>query len=141
MAKNKTAETTVSVTEFINAVKDESKRKDSFRLIETVKKQTGLEPKMWGPSIVGFGTYHYKYDSGHEGDSPLIGFSPRTAAITLYLSGNFEKREDLLKKLGKHKTDKGCVYIKKLEDIDMEILKSMIANHVKHIQKLYPARG
>jgi hypothetical protein len=138
MAKNKTAETTVSVADFIKNVKDEGKRKDSFHLIDMVKKQTGFEPKMWGPSIVGFGTYHYKYDSGHEGDSPLVGFSPRAAALTIYLSGNFEKREELLKKLGKHKTEKGCIYIKKLDDVNLDTLQTMIANHVKHIRKLYP---
>lgn len=140
MAKNKTTETNISVTDFINAVKDETKRKDSFNLVALIKKQTGLEPKMWGPSIVGFGSYHYKYESGHEGDSPLIGFSPRAAAITLYLSGHFEKREELLEKLGKHKTDKACIYVKKFEDINIETLQKMITNHIKHIQKLYPEK-
>lgn len=86
MPKNKAAEIVISVTNFINAVKDETKRKDSYSLIDIIKKQTGLEPKMWGPSIVGFGSYHYKYDSGHEGESPLVGFSPRVSAITLYFS-------------------------------------------------------
>lgn len=118
MAKNKTAETPINVTEFINRVKDEVKRKDSFTLIEIIKKQTGFDPKMWGTSIVGFGSYHYKYDSGHEGDSPLVGFSPRTSALTLYLCGHFENREELLEKLGKYKSSKGCIYIKKLEDIN-----------------------
>ena len=138
MAKNKTTETLINVTEFINAVNDEVKRKDSLTLIEAIKKLTGLEPKMWGPSIVGFGSYHYKYDSGHEGDSPLVGFSPRASALTLYLSGRFEKREELLQKLGTHKTDKGCIYIKRLEDINIETLQKMITNHIKHIQKMYP---
>ena len=138
MAKNKTAETSINVTEFINTVKDEVKRKDSFALIEVIKKQTCFDPKMWGPSIVGFGSYHYKYDSGHEGDSPLVGFSPRTSALTLYLSGHFENREELLEKLGKYKSGKGCIYIKKLEDINIEALQKMIANHIRHIKKLYP---
>ena len=138
MAKNKTTQTLISVDDFINSVKDETKRKDSFSLIQLIKNQTGLEPKMWGPSIVGFGSYHYKYDSGHEGDSPLVGFSPRVSAITLYLSGHFEKREELLEELGKHKTDKGCIYVKKLDDINIETLQKMITNHIKHIQKLYP---
>jgi len=138
MAKNKTTETLLSVNDYINALKDEIKRKDSFTLIEQIKKQTGLEPKMWGPSIVGFGGYHYKYDSGHEGDCPLVGFSPRASAITLYLSGHFEKREELLEKFGKHKTEKGCIYVKKLDDINIEILEKMITNHIKHIHKLYP---
>lgn len=137
MAKNKTTETTSSVSDFINAVKDETKRNDSFRIVALIKEQTGLDPKMWGPSIIGFGSYHYQYESGREGDSPLVGFSPRASAITLYLSGNFEKREELLQKLGKYKTDKGCIYIKKLDDINIETLQEMIANHIKHIQTRY----
>ena len=140
MAKNKTAETNVSVMDFLKGVKDETKRNDSLMLADIIKKQTGIEPKMWGPSIVGFGSYHYKYDSGHEGDSPLVAFSPRASAIVIYLSGNFEKREELLEKLGKHKTEKGCVYVKKLEDINVDILQKMIANHIKHIHKLYPQK-
>ena len=93
---------------------------------------------MWGPSIVGFGSYHYKYESGHEGDAPLVAFSPRAAAISLYLSGNFDKREELLQKFGKHKAEKGCIYIKKLSDVNIEVLKEMISNHIKHIHLLYP---
>ena len=138
MAKNKTTETSINVFDFIDTVKEEIKRNDCIRLIEVIKLQTGLEPKMWGPSIVGFGSYHYKYDSGHEGDSPIVGFSPRASAITLYLSGNFENREELLEKLGKHKTEKGCIYIKKLDEINIETLQKMITNHIMHIQKLYP---
>jgi hypothetical protein len=138
MTKNKTTETLSSVEEFIDLVKDETKRKDSFSLIELIKKQTGFEPKMWGSSIVGFSSYHYKYDSGHEGDSPLVAFSPRASAITLYLSGHFEKRDKLLEKLGKHKTDKGCIYIKNLDSINIEILQKMIINHIKHIREIYP---
>lgn len=138
MAKNKMAETSISVTDFINAVKDETKRKDSFSLIEIIKKETGLEPKMWGPSIVGFGSYHYKYDSGHEGDSPLVGFSPRASAITLYFSGDFEDREQLLEKFGKHTTGKGCIYVKKLNEVNIDTLQKMIAKQIKYIGELYP---
>ena len=138
MAKNKTTETSMSVDAFINAVKDEFKRTDSFKLIELLKKETGMEPKMWGPSIVGFDSYHYKYESGHEGDSPLVAFSPRASAITLYLSGHFEKRDELLEKLGKYKTNKGCIYIKNLDSINIGILQKMIINHIKHIRKMYP---
>ena len=138
MAKNKTTETSTSVHEFLNTVKEEAKRKDSLRLIELIKKQTGIEPKMWGPSIVGFGSYYYKYDSGHEGDSLLVAFSPRASAITLYLSGHFEKREELLETLGKHKTDKGCIYMKSLDNINIGTLEKMIINHIKHIKELYP---
>jgi hypothetical protein len=140
MAKNKTAETSISVADFINAVKDETKRKDSFSLIDIIKKLTGLEPKMWGPSIVGFGSYHYKYDSGHEGDSPLLGFSPRASAITLYFSGDFEEREQLLEKFGKHTTGKGCIYVKKLNDINIDTLQKMVAKQIKHIKELYPTK-
>lgn len=138
MAKTKTAETSISVNDFINTIKDETKRKDSFTLIDLIKKQTGLEPKMWGPSIVGFGSYHYKYETGHEGDSPLVGFSPRAAAISLYLSAQLQNREQLLNKFGKHTTGKGCIYIKKLSDINIEILQKMIGNHIAHIKKFCP---
>ena len=138
MAKNKTTETSANVHEFISSIKDETKRKDSLMMIDLIKKQSGHEPKMWGPSIIGFGKYHYKYDSGREGDGPLIGFSPRASALTLYLSGQFENRDELLGKLGKHKTDKGCIYIKKLSDISTTILEEMITNHIKHINEIYP---
>ena len=131
MAKNKTFETSKSVTSFIKALKDETKRSDSLKIIELMTDQTGFEPKMWGPSIIGFGSYHYKYESGREGDMPLIGFSPRSTAIVLYLSGNIEKREEMLQALGKHKTGKGCVYIKRVEDINIAVLKKMISGTVK----------
>src|SRR3954469_15184630 len=115
MAKNKTTETKNSIAAFINSVDDELKRKDSFQIVEIMKKQSGFEPKMWGPAIIGFGSYHYKYESGHEGDAPIIAFSPRKAAISLYLSADPAERVKLLAKFGKHKTGKGCIYIKKLE--------------------------
>jgi hypothetical protein len=138
MAKNKTTETTTSVDDFINNIVDETKRKDSAALIQFLQQHTGFEPKMWGTSIIGFGSYHYKYDSGREGNSSLVGFSPRATALTLYLSGNFESREQLLEKLGKHKTEKGCIYIKKLADVDLEVLRHMVENHIKYIQTMYP---
>lgn len=138
MAKNKTTETNKSVTGFIDAVKDETKRDDSYQLMAMMKKLMKTEPKLWGPSIVGFGSYHYKYDSGHEGDSPLLAFSPRANALTVYLSGNFEKREELLTKLGKYKSEKGCIYIKKLADVDLAVLEKMMVAHVKHMKKMYP---
>lgn len=138
MAKNKTTPNSGRVDHFINNVKDETKRKDCFSLIELIKKQLNLEPKMWGPAIVGFGSYHYRYESGREGDSPNIAFSPRASSIAIYLSGNFAERETLLDKLGKHKTGKGCVHIRSFADIDKKILKKMIANHVQHIKELYP---
>lgn len=138
MAKNKTTETEKSVKDFIDAIKDKAKRSDCFELITLLKKQTKLEPKMWGPSIVGFGSHHYKYESGREGDSPNVAFSPRASSIALYLSGSFDDRETLLKKFGKHKSDKGCIHIKTLADIDKTILQKMIANHIRHINELYP---
>lgn len=140
MAKNKTTQTSISVDDYISAIKDETMRKDSFSLTQLIKKQTGLEPKMWGPSIVGFGSHHYKYESGREGDSPNIAFSPRASSIAIYLSGNFDDRENLLQKFGKYKSDKGCVHIKTLAEIDKDVLKKMIANHIKHIKELYPDR-
>ena len=140
MAKNKTTQTSISVDDYISAIKDETMRKDSFSLTQLIKKQTGLEPKMWGPSIVGFGSHHYKYESGREGDSPNIAFSPRASSIAIYLSGNFDDRETLLQKFGKYKSDKGCVHIKTLAEIDKDVLKKMISNHIKHIKELYPDR-
>lgn len=140
MAKNKTTETEKSVTDFVGNIKDDTKKNDCHELIKIIKKQTKLEPKMWGPSIVGFGSHHYKYESGREGDSPNVAFSPRASSIALYLSGNFDDREKLLKQFGKHKADKGCVHIKTLADIDKDILIKMIANHIKHINNLYPTK-
>jgi hypothetical protein len=126
MAKNKTTETSKSATDFINAVPDETKRKDSFQIVEMMRKISGFDPKMWGPSIIGFGSYHYKYESGREGDAPMLGFSPRKAEIVLYLALGEDDREKLLKQFGKHKTGKGCIYFKKLEDVNVDVLKEMI---------------
>jgi hypothetical protein len=138
MATNKTTETKKSVTQFIKSIPDKVKQQDSHRIIDLMQKATGYPPKMWGPSIIGFGNSHYKYESGHEGDMPLVGFSPRSTAIVFYLSGNFKGREQMLEKLGKHKTGKGCVYVKMLEDIDIKVLEKMIAASAKHVQSVYP---
>lgn len=138
MAKNKTATTNDSVDTFIATVKDETRRKDAVQLVELFREHTGFEPKMYGPSIIGFGNYHYKYPSGHEGDAPLAAFSPRSTSMVLYLSANFEDREDLLKAFGKHTTTKGCVYFKKLADVDTEVLMQMVMNCVAHTRSLYP---
>jgi len=127
MAENKTKPTEVSVATFIEAIIDEGKRADAKVLAKLMQKASGEKPKMWGPSIVGFGTYHYKYDSGREGDMPVIGFSPRTAAIVLYGLIGFSGAEALLAKLGKHTTGKGCLYIKKLSDVNVTVLESMLA--------------
>lgn len=141
MAKNKTTETESSVIDFIDTfVEDEAKRKDAFELVKIMQDVTGFEPKMWGPSIIGFGSYHYKYASEHEGDAPLAGFSPRKAAISLYVYLSEENREDLLSKLGKHRAAKGCIYIKKLSDINVEILKEITSASVEYLQKLYPSK-
>ncbi|MCV2483443.1 DUF1801 domain-containing protein [Flavobacterium sp. SH_e] len=140
MAKNKTTETQGSVTDFINAVENEVKRNDAFELLKIIQETSGFEPKMWGPSIIGFGSYHYKYDSGHEGDAPLAGFSPRKAALTVYFYLPEEKREELLSKLGKHTSSKACIYIKKLADVDIEILKKIILLSIQYTQNLYPSK-
>jgi hypothetical protein len=127
MAKqNKTAETAVSVTDFIHTyVDDEQKKADSFQLIDLMSAWSGCEPKMWGPTIIGFGSYHYKYASGHEGDAPLIGFSPRKAAFSLYVYSPTEESKLLLDELGKYKMGKACIYVKKLTDINLEVLKQL----------------
>jgi hypothetical protein len=135
--KAKTTETKKSVSAFVKTVEDKQRQKDCFAIIEIMKKQSGFEPKMWGPAIIGFGTYHYKYESGHEGDAPLVGFSPRKSEFALYIA-NFIGKEELLKSFGKHKTAKSCVYIKKIEDIDVEIFKKMVTGSVKHMQAKYP---
>lgn len=141
MAKNKTTETETRVSDFINTfVEDDTKRNDAFELVKIMQQVTGFEPKIWGPSIIGFGSYHYKYASGHEGDAPLAGFSPRKAAISLYVYLSEENREELLSKLGKHKAAKGCIYVKKLGDIDVEVLKKMVFASVEYLQKLYPSK-
>jgi len=137
MAENKTKETTASVTEFLNAVPDETKRKDSLRLVQIMEEQTGLKAKMWGPAIVGFGSCHYRYESGREGDMPLVAFSPRKAEISLYLMQEPAEKEKLLAKLGRHKTGKGCTYIKKLEDINEGVLRQMITSTIDYIKAKY----
>jgi len=126
MAKTKTIPTGSSVLKFIKSVPDEQKQKDSFALLDIIKKLSGFEPVMWGPGIIGFGSYHYKYASGHEGDAPLVAFSPRKTAFSLYLTSDFEKRGELLKQFGKHTTAKACIYFKKLEDIQIPVLEKMI---------------
>jgi len=139
MTKNKTTETDSDVTNFLNNVDNEENRADSFKLVELFKGLTGFEPKMWGPSIVGFGSYHYQYASGHQGDAPLAAFSPRKDALALYFTTEFQNREILLSQLGKHKSSKACVYVKKLSDIDARVLQKMVANSIRYITKLYPS--
>jgi hypothetical protein len=134
-AELKTKVNNASVTDFLNSVADEQKRKDCFEIMKVMKQVTKEEPKMWGASIVGFGSYHYKGASGREGDWMLTGFSPRKQNLTLYLMGGLNAQTALLKKLGKHKTSVGCLYIKKLSDVDVSVLKKLIAESVKVMKK------
>lgn len=136
--KNKTTQTELDVTDFINTfVDNEQKKKDSFQLIALMREWSGFEPKMWGPTMIGFGSYHYKYKSGHEGDAMLIGFSPRKAAFSLYVSapGNDDKK--LLDQLGKYKMGKACIYFKKLTDIDPDILAQLSKSTIKYLKENY----
>ena len=140
MAKNKTTETEKNVTAFINEFTDsETKRKDSHELIALMKEVSGFEAKMWGPSIIGFGNYRYKYDSGHEGDAPLLGFSPRKAAISLYVFTGLEEHKHLLDGLGKFKMGKACIYINKLSDIDQQKLKKLMKASINFLKEKYGA--
>lgn len=137
MYKIKTKETDNSVIEFIENVDNPQKRQDAYKLLDIFTETTGCEAKMWGSSIVGFGKYHYKYESGHNGDAPLVGFSPRKARHSLYFAPG-DWRKPLLEKFGKHKAGKSCIYINKLEDIDIEILKQLITESVRIIKTSYP---
>jgi len=127
MAENKTKPTKLSVSTFIDAITDPSRRSDAKALVKLMQKAAGEKPKMWGPSIIGFGSYHYTYDSGREGDMPVVAFSPRKAATVLY---GLSDSEALLPKLGKHTRGKGCLYIKKLADVDQKVLETMAAKAV-----------
>jgi len=140
MAKstNKTQETTASVGEFIALQTDDLRKQTCERLIKLFSKASKFEPKMWGPSIIGFGSYHYKYESGREGDAPLAGFAPRKTDFSLYLASNFPDRELLLSKLGPHKSAKACIYIKNHKDINEEVLTEMIERSVAHVREMYP---
>jgi hypothetical protein len=136
----KTKQTDNSVIEFIEAVDSPKKREDAYQLLDIFTETSGYEAKMWGPSIIGFGSYHYKYATGHEGDAPLVGFSPRKAKISLYFAPGETKREELLKQFGKHTSGKACVYVNKVADIDVEVLKKLIQESITFLQKTYPAQ-
>lgn len=138
MYEPKTKETNNSVIEFIENVENPKKREDAYKLLDIFTEITGYEAKMWGPSIIGFGAYHYKYKTGHEGDAPLVGFSPRKAKISLYFAPGDPNREELLKNFGKHTTGKACVYINKIADIDVDVLKALIDQSVKFMKEAYP---
>ena len=137
MAENKTTRNKNNVIDFLNNIREEKKRQDAFNLLELFKKTTGLRPEMWGSSIVGFGNYHYKYESGHEGDFFLTGFSPRKQNLTIYIMTGFDRYPQLMDKIGKYKTGKSCLYVKKLEDINLEVLKDVIRQSVDHMNRKY----
>ena len=136
-ANAKTVETNSSVSDFIRSVPDQGNQEDCFRIVEIMKQQSGFEPKMWGTAIVGFGSYHYKYDSGHEGDAPLVSFSPRKDTISLYLALSEEERQESLAQFGKFKTAKSCIHIKSLNDVSIPVLKKMITYSIKHLADRY----
>lgn len=137
MAENKTQYTDASVSNFIDAIENEQKRADSYKLIALMEAATQEKARMFGPSIIGFGKYRYKYKSGHEGEAPLLGFSPRKAAISLYVFSEGEDQEILLPQLGKYKMAKACIYIKKLSDIDIDILQQLMHTNIKFISKRF----
>lgn len=134
MAELKTKQNDLSVQDFLNSVEDERRRADCYKILEIMQEATQAAPRMWGSSIVGFGDYHYKYASGREGNWFIIGFSPRKNDLTLYLMGGLTRQQDLLQQLGKYKTGKSCLYIKKLENVNIEILKQMVANSVEAVR-------
>jgi hypothetical protein len=133
MTELKTKPTDQSVEDFLNGITDNKKRQDCFRILDLMKQVTQTEPKMWGSSIIGFGNYHYMYASGREGDYFLTGFSPRKQNLTLYIMAGFDQYDELMKKLGKYKTGKSCLYIKKLEDIDLSTLRELVKQSVEHM--------
>jgi len=136
MAKTKTTYTGNDVEDFVNTyVDNDQKKSDSFQLIKLMQEWSGEEPKMWGPTIIGFGNYHYKYASGHEGDAPMLGFSPRKAAFSLYVYSPTEKSIALLEDLGKYKMGKMCIYIKKLSDINLTVLQELCTESIKYLNE------
>lgn len=137
MAKNKTAYTEAAVTGFINHLENQQQQADSLSLIRLMKKVSKEEPRMFGPTIIGFGQYHYKYASGHEGEAPLLGFSPRKAAISLYVYTGAEEHRHLLEKLGKYKMGKACIYVKKLADINEDALIKLMEATISYVSKKY----
>lgn len=141
MSEMKTKPTNQSVKEFLNKVSDEERRADCFAVAKIMEEITGEKPKMWGPSIIGFGSYHYKYASGREGDWPIAGFSPRKKDLTVYLMVGFEKNGELMEKLGKHTTGKSCLYLKRLSDIHIPTLKKLIKTSVKETKDYVKAQA
>ena len=140
MAENKTRPNKASVTAFLNAIDDKGRRADAKKVAAMMRKATGCRAKMWGSSIVGYGQYHYKYASGREGDWALVGFSPRKQNLSVYIMPGFKSFEPLMKKLGKYKTGKSCLYIKKLDDVDEAVLEKLIVDSVKFMKKRYDVK-
>lgn len=138
MYELKTKENDNSVIEFIEQVENSKKREDAYRLLDIFTETTGYKAKMWGTSIIGFGSYHYKYATGHEGDAPLVGFSPRKTNFSLYFATGDTERDVLLQEFGKHKAGKSCVYINKITDIDVEVLKKLIQQSIRFLREMYP---
>lgn len=138
MTELKTKPTEQSVEKFLQGVSPEQKRRDCLTLVELMRQITGSEPRMWGSSLVGFGSYHYKYASGHEGDSFLTGFSPRKQNLTLYIMAGFDRYDDLMQRLGKYTTGKSCLYVKRLADIDLPTLSELIRQSVNTMTQTYP---
>jgi hypothetical protein len=137
MLQNKTQPTEQQVEDFLNSVENDRRREDSFALLKMMRELTGEPAVMWGSSIVGFGTYHYTYDSGREGDHLKVGFSPRKSSLSLYIMPGFERYQELLEKLGKHKTGKSCLYINKLADVDLDVLQTLIRESVEYMNEKY----
>src|SRR5688572_5679650 len=135
MAEVKTKLNDGDVEGFLNKIADEKRREDCFTVLELMKKITKAEPKMWGESIIGFGNYHYKYESGREGDWFISGFSPRKQNLTLYIMSGFSRYDELLAKLGKHKTGKSCLHINKIEDVNLSVLEQLIENSVENVKQ------
>lgn len=138
MSDLKTKRNDGDVEAFLESVNNQRRKDDSFAVLDLMKAVTGKDPVMWGSSIIGFGSYHYKYESGREGDWFLTGFSPRKQSLTLYIMGGFDTYDELLGKLGKHKTGKSCLYINKLTDVDLDVLKELVASSVAHMEKTNP---
>ena len=136
-ADNKTKPTKVSVREFVESVEHDTRRKDAKALLKIFKDVTGMTPQMWGPSLIGYGRYHYKYESGREGESMMTGFSPRKANLVLYIMPGYLDLEEKLSRLGKHKLGKACLYINKLADVDTDVLKEIIAYGVDYMKANY----
>lgn len=138
MAENKTRPTDASVEAFIEAVPNAERRADARKLCATMERLSGEPPYMWGPSIIGFGSCHYKYDSGREGDMPRLGFSPRARELVLYVVDDFSRHQPLMGRLGKHKTGKCCLYIKRLSDVDESVLEALMVESLEHLREKYP---